>query len=321
MSTRGAALTLILRAVGRALAFVGLFVVLVLLASPFLPEQSSLDAAGTAAVGGVVTLTAALVAGWLLLYLLDHRAPAALGLPLRQRSLGEVGQGLLTGCVMLLAVLVPLWVFGWVRYTAEPGSLAGVLGAWAHGFATLATPAAAEEALFRGYGFQALVLGLGAGPATIVSSAAFAAAHLGNPDLGALALVNIFLAGVLLSVAYLRTGSLWFAIGLHLGWNWAMASLADLPVSGLTFLSTPLYEPVEHGPAWIAGGGFGPEGGLAGTAAFLLGLLLLRRVRPARGQVPAWSLLPPRIRGWAGNAGSLETPDDTDGMEERGDAR
>jgi uncharacterized protein len=40
-----------------------------------------------------------------------------------------------------------------------------------------------------------------------------------------LGLANIFLAGVMLAVAYLRTRSLWFATGVHLGWNWTMATL------------------------------------------------------------------------------------------------
>jgi biotin transport system substrate-specific component len=36
------------------------------------------------------------------------------------------------------------------------------------------------------------------------------------------------------AAAYLRTLSLWFATALHIGWNWATASLFDLPVSGIT---------------------------------------------------------------------------------------
>src|SRR5690606_12477457 len=88
----------------------------------------------------------------------------------------------------------------------------------------------------------------------------------------AFAVANIFLAGVLLSVAYLRTRSLWFATAVHLGWNWTMASLLDLPVSGLEMLNTPLYEPAVSGPDWITGGAFGPEGGLIGLVGFGLAL-------------------------------------------------
>jgi hypothetical protein len=93
------------------------------------------------------------------------------------------------------------------------------------------------------------------------------------------AIVNIFLAGVLLSLAYVRTRSLWFATGLHAGWNWTMASLFGFPVSGLSIVDTPLYDARETGADWWTGGAFGPEAGLAGTLAVLAGVLWLWRTR------------------------------------------
>lgn len=281
----------VLSGVGRALAFVGLFMVLGTLMALLLSLAGPVQGVGASVVAqGAIELLAALGAGWLLLHFVDAAPPGALGFALERRAPADFGRGMAVGCGMLAAVLLVLVLGGWVRYAPEAGTAAGVVAAWARGFVALALPATAEEALFRGYGFQALIAGLGVGPATVLASATFAAAHAANPGVGPLALGNIFVAGVLLSLAYVRTGSLWFASGLHLGWNWAMASLADLPVSGLTFLGTPLYEPVEHGPAWIAGGAFGPEGGVAGTAAFLLGLVLLRWAPRARGPVPAWRL-------------------------------
>jgi uncharacterized protein len=82
-------------------------------------------------------------------------------------------------------------------------------------------------------------------------------------------------------VAYLRTLSLWFATAVHLGWNWAMATLFDLPVSGITAFDTPLYEPVVGGPAWWSGGLFGPEGGVVGTIGLRV-VALLAAVGAAR---------------------------------------
>jgi hypothetical protein len=82
---------------------------------------------------------------------------------------------------------------------------------------------------------------------------------------------------VLLSLAYLRTRSLWFATGVHLGWNWVMAALLDFPVSGLTFFDTPLYDAVVRGAPWWTGGDFGPEAGLAGTLVLLAGIGWLAR--------------------------------------------
>ncbi|MGH7460588.1 MAG: lysostaphin resistance A-like protein, partial [Longimicrobiales bacterium] len=157
---------------------------------------------------------------------------------------------------------------GWLRFAPDQGTTAAWAATLLGDLGLMGVAAAAEEAMFRGYPFQVLVRAAGAPAAVVVSSVAFSLAHNTNPNVDDIALLNIFLAGVLLAVAYLVTRSLWFATAIHLGWNWSMASLADLPVSGLELFDTPLYEPVLRGPAWATGGAFGPEGGLTGTIAF-----------------------------------------------------
>jgi uncharacterized protein len=118
--------------------------------------------------------------------------------------------------------------------------------------------------------------------AVILSAVVFALAHGANPEVGALALVNIGLAGILLGTAYLRTLSLWFATALHMAWNWTMATLFDLPVSGIALFDTPLYDAHVSGPVWWTGGSFGPEGGVVGTLGFAAALLMVLRVRAVR---------------------------------------
>ncbi len=76
----------------------------------------------------------------------------------------------------------------------------------------------AEEALCRGYPLQTFVRARLFWLGTLITSVAFAAGHLKNPNAGAwLAFVNTALAGVWLAVAYLRTRSLWFPLGRALG--------------------------------------------------------------------------------------------------------
>jgi len=162
-----------------------------------------------------------------------------------------------------------------LSYAPEPGTTATWAREAGSGLVVLTPAAAAEELLFRGYAFQWLVRAAGSLIGTVLGSAAFAAAHLSNPDPSALALINLFLAGVLLSVAYLKTRSLWFATAVHLGWNWMMAIPLDLPVSGFELFNVPLYEPVIAGPSLLTGGAFGPEGGIAATLGAVLALLAL----------------------------------------------
>lgn len=264
-----------LSALARVALFAALF--LLLFSALAVPAGAATRVYGVspfAAQGGAM-LTAALWAGWLLHVRLENRHPAELGFALGPRVGPELGWGLLIGVGMVAIVVLALLAGGWLRFATEPGDVAGVVFAWLTAALVLLLPAAAEEALFRGYGFQVLVRAFGAVPATIGASALFAWAHRSNPAVDGFALLNIFLAGVLLSAAYLKTGSLWLATMLHLGWNWGIAALADLPVSGLTFLETPAYEPVLAGPRWLTGGAFGPEGGLSGTLGFAVGLAAL----------------------------------------------
>jgi membrane protease YdiL (CAAX protease family) len=220
-----------------------------------------------------VSLVAALGAGFILLRTLDHLPFSALGFGLERRQLKLFGLGVAIGVGVLILIVVVMLGLDWLDFRGAPGTAAGWLETLVRDFALLGVAAASEEAIFRGYAFQAIARGAGPWPAMIAGSALFAWAHTGNPNVGSVALLNIFLAGLLLSAAYLLTHSLWFATAIHVGWNWAMASLADLPVSGLEILNTPLYEPQLKGPVWFTGGAFGPEGGFAGTIAFTAALV------------------------------------------------
>jgi CAAX protease family protein len=138
----------------------------------------------------------------------------------------------------------------------------------------LVCAALAEELLFRGYPLRRLADAIGPAPALLVISIGFAAAHIANPDVGTIALGNIWLAGVWLSVAFFSSGGMALAWGLHFGWNAGLALLFDAPVSGLTFAVPGMdYTPGAH--AWVDGGAFGPEGGVVTTIVMIAGTLAI----------------------------------------------
>lgn len=230
-----------------------------------------------------IALLAALVASWVMLRFVDRRPRDALGFPLGRSVPLELAAGVLAGAVAVGAVVGMLALVGVYRYVPEPGSVAGWLAVAGASLAAFAIPAAAEEAIFRGYALRALAEGPGPLAAVLLTSVAFALLHGGNPAVAPLALLNIFLAGIVLAVAVLRTGTLWFATAVHLGWNWMMAGPLDLPVSGLEAYDPPLYDAVPAPPGWLSGGAFGPEGGLAGTVAACAALgLVVWLTQPGR---------------------------------------
>lgn len=265
-----------------------LVVLTVLATAPVVEERLS---AGLIAQGALI-LVAALLAGWAMLRWVDGRPLGELGFVLRARAPLELLAGLAIGAGIMAVTVLVLATFGAYRYVAEAGTVVGWATVSGISLAAFVLPAAAEEALFRGYLFRTLMEGGGAALAIGVTSVLFAVVHGSNPNVTAFGLLNILLAGVLLGLAVLRTGALWLATTLHLGWNWAMAGPLDLPVSGIDGYDVPLYDVAATGPAWLTGGAFGPEGGLAGTAAVLLGFVLVwRTTRPGAalaGRYETW---------------------------------
>ncbi|HEX5869344.1 MAG TPA: CPBP family intramembrane glutamic endopeptidase [Longimicrobium sp.] len=247
--------------------------------------------AGEMNVSFAILLVSAVLAGCAMLAFVDRRAPGALGFAAEPAAVRDSAVGLGVGAAMLGGVVVVLAVASMARWVADEGTVPEYVAALASSLAFFAVAAAAEEAMFRGYAFQALVQGIGVWPATLASSALFAYAHGGNTNVTPLALANIFLAGVMLAVAYLRTRSLWFATAVHLGWNWTMASLLDFPVSGFP-MQMPLYTGVETGPDWITGGPFGPEAGVVASLSIVLGTVWMWRTRRLGESPPMRALRP-----------------------------
>lgn len=229
-------------------------------------------------------LAAALLAGGIVLQRMDCRPAGALGFAPVPAAVGESARGLLLGGALITITVLLLLLTGTAAFVPDGGTAAEYVRVVLGTGVFFALAAAWEEAVFRGYAFQALAERSGPWTATLLSAAVFALVHGNNPNANWRGIGNIFLAGVLLAVAYLRTQSLWFPTAIHLGWNWVMATLLGFPVSGWNEFDIPLYDARETGADWWTGGAFGPEAGLAATLVLLAGtvwLLHTPRVRPA----------------------------------------
>ena len=174
---------------------------------------------------------------------------------------GALGFGL-GGAASALAMAIAVPVAG-ASWLPDQGSFPAWLGQSALSALVLLPAAAWEEFAFRGVPLVLLAAAFGRVPAVVVTAGAFAVLHGLNPAVTPLGLMNIGLAGVFLAAAFWAPGGIWTAIGAHLGWNAVMAGL-DAPVSGLPF-AMPFIDYLPGSPAWLTGGGFGPEGGVLAT--------------------------------------------------------
>ena len=198
---------------------------------------------------------------------------------LRWTEAGRPGPGFGTGLgigalAAALAMALGL-VAARAAWSGDDGSLLDWAGNAIATTGALALPALSEELWFRGVPLVLFAAVMGRRPAVLLTSVIFGLFHAGNPEVTALALANITLAGVFLAMAFYAPGGIWTAWGAHLGWNVSLAALGA-PVSGLPFPDAPFLDYHPGGPVWLSGGGFGPEGGLlasvtliAATAAIL----------------------------------------------------
>lgn len=224
----------------------------------------------------------ALLVGWACGRFFEDLPLRALGWARHRGWLRDLLWGTLLGVVSLLVAALIATVFRGYQFGIGPTISSVAFVKTFFGSAVIfILAAAAEEVLFRGYPLQTMMRALPFLVAIIPSSALFAYVHLDNPNVAwGFTFLNTMLAGFWLAVAYLRTRSLWFPLGLHWAWNWAMGALLGLPVSGITSLTrAPLFRATDTGPAWLTGGAYGIEGGAACTVALLISTIFIWKTR------------------------------------------
>jgi membrane protease YdiL (CAAX protease family) len=223
-------------------------------------------------------LGAALGAGYFCARWLEGLPWRSLGLTFHSGWLRDLIFGFVIGFASLV-VAVGIASKGLKFSLADTGWLGLVRSGIGSG-ALLFVAALAEEAMFRGYGLQTLTRAKLAWLGVLLTSVPFALVHLTNPNVvPGVTFANTALAGIWLAAAYLRTRSLWLALGVHWSWNWALGWFFGLPVSGIRLVSNPLLEAQDSGPKWLTGGSYGIEGGVACMIALILFTAFLWKTR------------------------------------------
>jgi len=191
--------------------------------------------------------------------LIEKRPFGVYGLPVRGLSGPQLWMGLLWGIAalsLLMALMRAAGVFSYGSVMLHGGRAARFAVFWAAYFLLVGF---FEEFTFRGYTQYTLGRGIGFWRAALALSFLFGAIHLQNPGEAWVGALAAGLLGLFLCFTLRRTGSLWFAVGMHASWDWGESYLYSVPDSGGMATGHLLHSSFQ-GPRWLTGGSVGPEG-------------------------------------------------------------
>lgn len=227
-----------------------------------------------------VTFLCPLLAAWVMSHI-EHKSLRDYGLPARGAFGVSFWLGAFIGYIAISLLLIGIRIghgfyFGNLALSARGVFYYGTM--WALAFLIVGL---AEEFLFRGYALATLTEGIGFWPAAIVLSAAFGALHLSNHGEDWAGALSAGLVGLLFCFSFRRSGSLWFAIGLHAAWDYSESFLYSVPDSGTLARGHLLNSVFPKGaPTWLTGGAVGPEGSVLVFVVLAVLFVVVDRMYP-----------------------------------------
>ena len=258
------------------------------LSNPLLLQQVISNTPVLVLFSSLVSLFAILGSVWFSGRQVDHRRFLDFGFHLQKNWWVDFAFGLILGAFLMLVIFLVELSTGWISVTGtfvtqDPGApfaLAILLPLF-----SFICVGIYEELFSRGYQLTNLAEGFNGGLvgprlaivlALIASSLVFGGLHYVNPNASLVSTLNIIISGIfLLGMGYVLTGELAIPIGVHIAWNFFQGNVFGFPVSGVNFTSVTFIATSQGGPEIWTGGLFGPEAGLVGLIAVLLGSLLI----------------------------------------------
>lgn len=138
-----------------------------------------------------------------------------------------------------------------------------------------------EEFSLRGYTQFTLGNSIGFWPSALLLSPVFGAIHIFNSGETWIGEAGAAAIGLFFCLTLRRTGSLWFAVGMHASWDWGESYLYSVPDSGGMVPGHLLHSSL-HGPRWLTGGSVGPEGSVLLFVVVGFAWVVFDRMYPAR---------------------------------------
>jgi membrane protease YdiL (CAAX protease family) len=201
---------------------------------------------------------AGVLAATILMARIERRSLADYALPLSAVFGRQFWQGVVWGLVALSVLLGAIRLchgFDLGSVALSGSGLAEYAALWAIAFLVVGL---FEESAMRAYALFTLSDGIRFWPAAGLLSGIFGAVHLGNGGESWVGTLAAALIGLFFCFTVRRTGSLWFAVGMHSAWDYAESFIYSVPDSGV-MISGHLLNSSLRGPVLLTGGSVGPE--------------------------------------------------------------
>lgn len=181
------------------------------------------------------------------------------GLPVKQALDALTWEGMAAGVVMAGAVALGMLALGSMQIHGI-ATTASALPLYALGWlAANICVGIAEEFWYRSYFLQTLWKSLGFWPAAIIIALIFAADHyFYKPGENIWDVISLVSLSLLVCYTVLRTGTLWFAVGFHIAFDYMQLFVIGTP-NGSQIPVGRLLDATFQGPAWVTGGVLGTE--------------------------------------------------------------
>lgn len=190
------------------------------------------------------------------------------GMPIGEAFGARMWEGVLAGIVVAGGVALGMILLGGMHVhgiALGGGMLAQFALAW---LATMVLVGVAEELWFRAYFLQTLWKAIGFWPASLIIAAVFAGIHyFFKRGENVWDVITLVWFSLLICYSVLKSGTLWFAVGLHISFDYMQFFVIGTP-NGAMLPQGRLLDVSFNGPAWLTGGVLGTE------ASFLMYPLL-----------------------------------------------
>ncbi|MFK4878527.1 lysostaphin resistance A-like protein [Lactococcus petauri] len=199
--------------------------------------------------------------------LIEGRNPDSLGF-IQKNVWKNYGIGLLIGLFFITTVFFLNLITGSINISVDFGSIKWWFIIFS--FIGFMFQGLMEEVVCRGFIMNSISSRYSVTAGIIINSLIFAILHGLNPGFGPLAGFNLFLAGLLFSIIFYYTDSIYIVAAIHTVWNFTVGPIYGVQISGTPAYSAIINTVGKDSNSLINGGAFGFEGGLGLTIPTLL---------------------------------------------------